>query len=85
MVEILKQNQYVPMSVSNQVVIIYAAGKGYLDDVDLDRVKEFEVGLLEHFDSKHADCLDEISKTGDISDKLGDKMNKAIEEFKKRF
>ena len=46
MVEVLKQNQYVPMSVSNQVVIIYAAGKGYLDDIDLDRVKEFEKGFL---------------------------------------
>ena len=85
MVEILKQNQYVPMSTEKQVAIIYAASQGYLDDIDLESVKEFEVGLLEHFDSKHADCLDEISKTGDISDKLGDKMNKAIEEFKKSF
>ena len=85
MVEILKQNQYVPMSTEKQVAIIYAASQGYLDDIDLESVKEFEVGLLEHFDSKHADCLDEISKSGDISDKLGDKMNKAIEEFKKSF
>ena len=85
MVEILKQNQYVPMSTQKQVAIIYAASQGYLDDIDLESVKEFEVGLLEHFDSKHADCLDQISKTGDISDKLGDKMNKAIEEFKKSF
>ena len=85
MVEVLKQNQYVPMSVSNQVVIIYAAGKGYLDDIDLDRVKEFETGLLEHFQTKHSDCLDKISQEGDISDDLEKAMNIGIEEFKKTF
>ena len=85
MVEVLKQNQYVPMSVSNQVVVIYAAGKGYLDDIDLDRVKEFETGLLEHFQTKHSDCLDKISQEGDISDDLEKAMNIGIEEFKKTF
>jgi F-type H+-transporting ATPase subunit alpha len=85
MVEILKQNQYVPMSISNQVVIIYAAGKGYLDDIDLDRVKEFETGLLEYFHTKHSDCLDKISQEGDISDDLEKAMNTGIEEFKKTF
>ena len=85
MVEILKQNQYVPMSVSNQVVIIYAAGKGYLDDINLDKVKEFETGLLEHFQIKYSDCLDKISQEGDISDDLEKAMNTGIEEFKKTF
>ena len=85
MVEILKQNQYVPMSTEKQVAIIYAASQGYLDDVELESVKEFEVGLLEHFESKFKDCLDEIRISGDISDELGSKMNKAIEEFKKSF
>jgi len=85
MVEILKQNQYVPMTTEKQVAIIYAASQGYLDDVELDSVKEFEVGLLEHFDAKHSECLAEISSSGDISDDLGKKMNNAIEEFKKSF
>jgi F-type H+-transporting ATPase subunit alpha len=85
MVEILKQNQYVPMTTEKQVAIIYAASQGYLDDVELDSVKEFEVGLLEHFDAKHSECLAEISSSGDISDDLGKKMNSAIEEFKKSF
>ena len=58
---------------------------GNLDDVELESVKEFEVGLLEHFESKHKDCLKELKKSGDISDELGSKMNKAIEEFKKSF
>ena len=85
MVEILKQNQYVPMSVANQVVIIYAASKGYLDDIDLDKVKDFEIGLLEHFQSKYSDSLDEIHETGDIGEDLEKKMDNAIEEFKKTF
>ena len=73
------------MSVSNQVVIIYAAGKGYLDDINLDKVKEFETGLLEHFQTKYSDCLDKISQEGDISDDLEKAMNTGIEEFKKTF
>ncbi len=85
MVEILKQNQYVPMSTANQVVIIYAASQGYLDDIDIESVKEFEVGLLEHFASKASDCIKEINDTGDIGDDLAGKMNKTIEEFKKSF
>ena len=85
MVEILKQNQYVPMSTANQVVIIYAASQGYLDDIELESVKEFEVGLLEHFASKAPECIKEIDDTGNIGDDLADKMNKTIEEFKKSF
>ena len=85
MVEILKQNQYVPMSTANQVVIIYAASQGYLDDIDIESVKEFEVGLLEHFASKATECIKEIDDTRNIGDDLADKMNKTIEEFKKSF
>ena len=48
-------------------------------------VKEFEVGLLEHFASKAPECIKEIDDTGNIGDDLADKMNKTIEEFKKSF
>ena len=85
MVEILKQNQYVPMSTANQVLIIYAANQGYLDDIELESVKDFEVGLLEHFASKSPECIKEIEDTGNIGDDLAEKMNKAIEVFKKSF
>jgi len=51
----------------------------------LESVKEFEIGLLEHFESKHSDLLGEIVSTGDISDDLSKKMNSAVEEFKKKF
>ena len=73
------------MTTEKQVAIIYAASQGYLDDVELESVKEFEVGLLDHFEAKHSKCLQEINSSGDISDDLGKKMNKAIEEFKKSF
>ena len=56
-----------------------------MDDIELESVKEFEVGLLEHFESKYSEYLEEINSSGDISDNLGEKMNKAIEEFKKSF
>ncbi|MDA7641892.1 F0F1 ATP synthase subunit alpha [Candidatus Marinimicrobia bacterium] len=85
MVEILKQNQYVPMSTANQVLIIYAASQGYLDDIELESVKDFEIGLLEHFASKSPECIKEIEDTGNIGDDLAEKMNKAIEAFKKSF
>ena len=85
MVEILKQNQYVPMSTANQVLIIYAANQGYLDDIELESVKDFEVGLLEHFASKSPECIKEIEDTGNIGDDLAENMNKAIEAFKKSF
>ena len=73
------------MATASQVIIIYAASQGYLDDVELESVKEFEIGLLEHFTSKAPECIKEIDDTGDIGDKLADKMNKKIEEFKKSF
>ena len=85
MVEILKQNQYVPMSTANQVLIIYAASQGYLDDIELESVKDFEVGLLEYFASKSPECIKEIEDTGNIGDDLAEKMNKTIEAFKKSF
>ncbi|MDP6853192.1 MAG: F0F1 ATP synthase subunit alpha [Candidatus Marinimicrobia bacterium] len=85
MVEILKQNQYVPMSVENQVAIIYAGGQGMLDDIENDKVREFETGLLDHLKANHADILESIKSTGEISDETGEKLKAAIEDFKKGF
>ena len=53
--------------------------------LNLDQVKDFETGLLEHFQSKYSDSLDEIHETGDIGEDLEKKMDGAIEEFKKTF
>jgi F-type H+-transporting ATPase subunit alpha len=85
MVEILKQNQYVPMDVEHQVAIIYAGSQGILDDIPNEKVGEFEKGLLDHLDANHEEMLKTISSSGEISDETGKKLNKAIEDFKKGF
>jgi F-type H+-transporting ATPase subunit alpha len=85
MVEILKQNQYVPMSVEKQVAIIFAASKGYLDDLDTRQVADFESNLFDYLDANSKDILDEIVKEGKISNDLEKKLNSSIEKFKSGF
>ena len=85
MVEILKQNQYVPMDVEHQVAILYAGSQGILDDIPNKKIGEFEKGLLDHLDANHEEMLKTISSSGEISDETGKELNKAIEDFKKGF
>ena len=85
MVEILKQNQYVPMAVEHQVVIIFAGGQGMLDDIPNERVDEFEKGLLGYIDAKHSKMLAAIKSAGEISDEINKELRKAIEDYKKGF
>ena len=85
MVEILKQNQYVPMAVEHQVVIIFTGGQGMLDDIPNERVGEFEKGLLGHIDAKHSEMLATIKSVGEISDEINKELRKAIEDYKKGF
>ncbi len=85
MVEILKQNQYVPMPIEYQVAVIFAANAGYLDDLDISRVKDFETGLLEYLKNNYQTVLDAIVSGGVITDEIDADLNKAIDEFKKGF
>ncbi len=85
MVEILKQNQYVPMAVEHQVVIIFAGGQGMLDNIPNERVDEFEKGLLGYIDAKHSEILGAIKSAGEISDEINKKLRKTIEDYKKGF
>ena len=85
MVEILKQNQYVPMAVEHQVAIIFAGGQGMLDDIPNERIGEFEKGLLGHIDAKHSEMLATIKSVGEISDEINKELRKAIEDYKKGF
>jgi F-type H+-transporting ATPase subunit alpha len=68
LVEILKQDQYSPLPVEQQVAIIYVAVEGMLDDVPLDKISEFEQELLERLTVSHENVLDEIRKTEKLSD-----------------
>ena len=85
MVEILKQNQYVPMDVEKQIAIIFAASKGQLDDLDIEEISDFETGLFEYLDSNASDSLASIVNEGTISEDTGEKLEKAISDFKVGF
>ena len=83
--EILKQDQYNPMPVENEVMIIYAATKKYLIDIELDQILEFEKGLFEYIDTKYPEIPEEIRTKGEMSKEIEEKLVKAIEEFKADF
>ena len=85
MVEILKQNQYVPMDVAKQITIIFAAANGHLDDIEADKVSDFEKGLFDHLDANNASELDSITSEGKISEDVEAKLNDAIASFKGGF
>ena len=85
MVEILKQNQYVPMDVEKQIAIIFAASKGYLDDLNVEEVSDFEAGLFEYLDANASESLASIVSEGSISDETAEKLEKAISDYKVGF
>ena len=82
MVEILKQGQYVPMSVEHQVAIIYAGTQGMLDDVAVVDLKDWETDFHTFMDEKHAGVLTEIRTSGKLADDTVANLKAAIEEFK---
>ena len=85
MVEILKQNQYVPMGVGQQIAIIFAASKGHLDDIAVEKIGVFEKALIEHIENSADDILGSITKEGKISKENGKLLEDFIINFKKGF
>lgn len=83
LVEILKQEQYVPMSVAEQVAIIYAGTQGYLDKVDVEKVKDYEEKFLTMLRDSHPDLLDDIIKTGEL--KREEELAKITKEFSEKY
>jgi len=81
MVEILKQNQYVPMSVEKQVAIIYAGLNGYLDKISLDKIIQFETDFLENLSINHQTILDEIKNSGKLDEDNENNLKQALEAF----
>ncbi len=80
--QILKQPQYAPMPVEKQVVIIYAATRKYLLDIPVDEVLDFEKGLLEYMDAKHADVLEALRTQKVLTDDIEKGIIAAITDFK---
>ena len=85
MVEILKQGQYSPVNVEKQVAVIFAASKGYIDGVDVDRVAEYESGLFDYLEANSGDDLKEIAAEGVISGEMEKRLEKSIGDFTKGF
>jgi F-type H+-transporting ATPase subunit alpha len=85
LVELLKQGQYVPMDVEDQVISIFAGTRGFLDDLPVEQVLPFEEGLLKFIKSNKPEIRQELSDKKEISKELEEKLRAAIKEFKDTF
>ena len=85
MLEILKQKQYSPIDTEKQVALIFAGSQGFLDEIDIERLAEFEEKLYDFLDASHSDILSNIRESGVISDKDSDKLKNALSDFSKGF
>jgi F-type H+-transporting ATPase subunit alpha len=84
-VEVLKQGQYVPMSLEKQVAIIWAVSNGYMDDIPLEVCKKFEDELFAFIDDKYPDILHDIDSKKDLDDSLIAKLKSALDKFSEEF
>ncbi|MBI0028147.1 F0F1 ATP synthase subunit alpha [Gilliamella apicola] len=80
--ELLKQKQYSPMTVAEQSIVLYAAERGYLEDVELAKVLPFETALLAYAHSQYADFVKQIDETGNYNDEIESKLKELLESFK---
>lgn len=85
MVELLKQGQYVPMTMQDQVIVLFAGTQGYLDDIPVEAIKKFEEEFLKFMRGTKDDIRSELAEKKAIDDNLKARLAKAIEEFKKGF
>ena len=80
--ELLKQPQYRPLSVAEQAVSLFAANEGFLDDVPVNKVQDFEMALQDFMRSEYADFLAKLNETCDFNDEIASTLREAIEKFK---
>ena len=85
LLELLKQPQYQPLPVEEQVASLYAATRGFIDDVPLESVREFESGLLDYLRNSKADILNDIKTKKALDEDLEKRLGAGIQEFKKGF
>ena len=79
--ELLKQDQYVPMSVADQVLSLYSGVRGFLDKIEISKITDFQVKFLEGLRADHSDIFDEINNTGNFSDESDKKIENYLEKF----
>ena len=80
--ELMKQKQYSPLSIAEMGVSLFAANEGYLKDIELKKVLDFEAALLSYMNSEHGDLLALINETGDYNDDIEAQFKAAIDKFK---
>ncbi len=83
--ELLKQPQFSPLKMEEQVVVIYAGVNGYLDPIPVDRVRAFEHGLLGLLRTQHADILDAIRDSRDLDDSTAGKLKTVVDQYARTF
>jgi F-type H+-transporting ATPase subunit alpha len=81
--ELMKQAQYSPMSVSQMALTLFAVNKGYMDDVEVNKILPFESALMAFIKSKHASIMDTIETSGNMDDATEKALTAAVDEFKK--
>ena len=81
--ELLKQNQYSPLTVAEQVISIFAGVNGYLDDINLNNIKQFETKLLELIKENDNEIIDQLNSTGKLEDDMQKKISEIILKMKK--
>ncbi len=84
-VELMKQKQYSPMVVEEQVIVLYALVKGYLDTIPLEKIKEFEASVIEYVEANVPEFIKEVKTKGMWEEKTEEKLKKALESFAKDF
>jgi F-type H+-transporting ATPase subunit alpha len=85
MVELLKQDQYAPMPAHEQVAVLFAGTRGYLDDVELEKVRQFEASLVKFLRDSYANLLADVLEKKQLDEELEKRLADAITDFKKRF
>jgi F-type H+-transporting ATPase subunit alpha len=82
MVELLKQPQYQPYNVNDEILSIFAGANGFLDDLPVGDVPRFELAMLKHFRDEHPEIVDELERTKDLPNDLADRIRGVIRDFK---
>jgi len=79
--ELMKQKQYSPLSVAEMGVVLYAANEGFLKEVDMDKIADFEAALLSYMNSEYGDLMSNINETGDYSEDIQNSFKEALDKF----
>ena len=79
--ELMKQTQYSPLNISSMGLVLFAANEGYLDNVEVNKIKDFEKSLLGFAESEYSDFMSSIEKSGDYSDDIANTLKEMLEKF----